>query len=41
MGRMLSHHPNNSMAAERWSFGNGDDAQDETPTSSDSRGQPF
>jgi len=33
--------PNNSMAAGRWSFGNDDGAQDETPTSSDSRHQPL
>lgn len=36
MGRTLSR-PNNSMAAVRWSFRNGDGARDETPTSSDSR----
>jgi hypothetical protein len=29
------------MAAGRWSFGNGDGAQEETLTSSHSRGQPL
>jgi len=40
MTRIFSH-PDNSMAERRESFGNGDDAQDETPTSSDSRRQPL